>query len=142
MTDDTGPARPQEFVSRQRELAVVQRPLRSASAGQDGALVVRGQAGIGKTELLEHARRSAPQLRLVRAVGREFEAELPFTALQNLCRPILAGLESLPDPQRTALEIVFALRDGTAPDRFRTGLAGAGPARRGSAPAAARLRRR
>ncbi|GAA0328670.1 LuxR family transcriptional regulator [Actinoallomurus spadix] len=85
--------------------------------------MIRGEAGIGKTELLERALDRVPGLRRLRAVGREFENELPFTGLHDLCRPLLTRLEALPGPQRTALEVAFALSDGATPDRFRVGLA-------------------
>ncbi|GAA0370683.1 AAA family ATPase [Actinoallomurus spadix] len=109
--------------SRGAELAAVERTLRAAAAGQGGAILIRGEAGIGKTALIERALNRTTGLRRLRAVGREFETELPFTGLHELCRPLLSSLETLPGPQRTALEVAFALRDGTAPDRLRVGLA-------------------
>ncbi|MEV5704144.1 AAA family ATPase [Actinoallomurus sp. NPDC052274] len=112
-----------EFVSRKAELSAVQRLLRATQAGRGGTLVIYGEAGIGKTELLEHALTTVPGLDQIRVTGRQFEAELPFTALHELCRPMLTRLEALPDPQRAALEVALALRDGTAPDTVRVGLA-------------------
>jgi len=96
--------------------------MRAAAAGQGGTMVIRGEAGIGKTELLEHVLGRAEGLRLVRAAGREFEREFPFTGLHELCRPLLAWSETLPAPQRAAVEVAFALREGATPDRFRLGL--------------------
>ncbi|WP_329252661.1 AAA family ATPase [Actinoallomurus sp. NBC_01490] len=109
--------------SRAAELAAVERTLRAAASGQGGTVLIRGEAGIGKTELIERALDRAAGLWRLRAGGREFETELPFTGLHDLCRPLLPWLETLPGPQRTALEVAFALREGTMPDRFRVGLA-------------------
>ncbi|MEV0406558.1 ATP-binding protein [Actinoallomurus sp. NPDC050550] len=105
------------------ELSAVEDLLRAVGAGQGGAMVVCGEAAIGKTALLEQALEAIPQARRLDAAGREFETELPFTALHELCVPLLDGLDSLPGPQRAALEVAFAVREGAAPDRFRVGLA-------------------
>ncbi|GLY92646.1 helix-turn-helix transcriptional regulator [Actinoallomurus iriomotensis] len=108
---------------RAAELAAVERTLRAAAAGQGGTILVRGEAGIGKTELIERALDRTAGLRPLRAVGREFETELPFIGLHELCQPLLPYLETLPGPQRTALEVAFAMREGAMPDLFRVGLA-------------------
>jgi DNA-binding CsgD family transcriptional regulator len=86
-------------------------------------LVVRGEAGIGKTALLEHAIASASDVRLLRAVGVESEMELAFAALYQLCAPIHDFVDRLPAPQREALEITFGVSAGAAPDRFLVALA-------------------
>jgi len=117
------PSRPSGFFSRAAELAAVEQRMRAAAAGRGGTLVICGEAGIGKTELLERVLERADGLRLVRAVGREFESELAYTGLHELCRPLLTRLKTLPAPQRTAVEVAFALRDGATPDHFRLGLA-------------------
>ena len=91
--------------------------------GRSAALVLLGEAGVGKTALLRYAIGSAPDLRVVRAVGVESEMELAFAALHQLCRPMLGRVERLPGPQRDALGIAFGLRMGPAPDRFLVGLA-------------------
>lgn len=102
-----------------RLLAVV----RAAERGQGGALVLRGEPGIGKTALLDHVERVAGEaFQVVRASGSEFEAELPFAALHQLCVPALPHLDALSEPLRTALQVAFGLADGT-PDPFRAGLA-------------------
>ncbi len=85
--------------------------------------MVRGEAGIGKTALLEYLVRSASDLTVVRAVGVESEMELAYAGLHQLCAPLLDRLDRLPTPQRQALEIVFGLSAGGAPDRFLVGLA-------------------
>ncbi len=92
-------------------------------AGQGRALVVRGEAGVGKTALFEYASGLASDLTILRAVGAEAEMELAYASLHQLCGPLLGRLELLPAPQRQALETVFGLSSGTAPDRFMVGLA-------------------
>jgi ATP/maltotriose-dependent transcriptional regulator MalT len=86
-------------------------------------LVLKGEAGIGKTALLEYVVESASELTVLRAVGVESEIELAFASLHQLCGPMLDGVTKLPGPQRQALEIVFGLSAGAAPDRFLVGLA-------------------
>ena len=108
---------------RRNECAVLDGLLDAAHAGRSGVLVVRGEAGVGKTALLEYAVESAPELQVVRAVGVESEMELAFAALHQLCAPILDRLERLPGPQRAALAMTFGLREGAVPDRFLVGLA-------------------
>ena len=85
--------------------------------------MLRGEAGIGKTALLEHLIASASDLTVVRAVGAESEMELAYASLHQLCMPLLDRLDRLPAPQRQAMEIVFGLSAGGAPDRFLVGLA-------------------
>jgi DNA-binding CsgD family transcriptional regulator len=111
------------LLGRRDECAVLDRLLDGARAGRSGALVVEGEAGVGKTALLEYAIASASDLRVLSAVGVEAEMELPFAALHQLCAPVLDCLEGLPVPQRDALETTFGLRGGAAPDRFLVGLA-------------------
>ncbi len=93
----------------------------AARAGRGGALVLRGEAGIGKTALLEHTRRVAG-LTVIGASGAEFEKELPFAALHQLCLPVLDRLGELPPAHRTALQIAFGSSEGR-PDPFHVGLA-------------------
>jgi DNA-binding CsgD family transcriptional regulator/tetratricopeptide (TPR) repeat protein len=108
---------------RRRESAVLEGLLDGARAGRSGALVVRGDAGVGKTALLEYVVASAADLGVVRAVGVESEMELAFAALHQLCVPVLDRLERLPGPQRDALRVTFGLGEGPVPDRFLVGLA-------------------
>jgi DNA-binding CsgD family transcriptional regulator len=91
--------------------------------GESRSLVLRGEAGIGKTALLEYLIASAPDATVVRAVGVQSDMELAFASLHQLCGPLLDRLEGLPAPQRQAMEIVFGLSAGDAPDRFLVGLA-------------------
>src|SRR4051794_39490880 len=91
--------------------------------GQSRVLVVRGEAGVGKTALVESVIGSASGFQVLRAVGVESEMELAFAALQQLCAPMLDRLDQLPAPQGDALGVAFGLRAGEAPDRFLVGLA-------------------
>lgn len=112
-----------ELVGREDQQAAVDRLLDEARGGRSGALVVRGDAGIGKSALLDHAVRAAGAtgMRVVRGVGIESEAELPFGALHLLLHPFLDRLDRLPDPQAAALRTAFGLDDGPAPSRFLVG---------------------
>ena len=91
--------------------------------GESRALVLTGEAGIGKTALLEYLVESAVDVTVSRAVGMESEMELAYSSLHQVCAPLLDRVGRLPGPQREALEIVFGLSAGVAPDRFLVGLA-------------------
>jgi DNA-binding CsgD family transcriptional regulator len=111
------------LLGRLPERTALSRLLDAARAGRSGVLVVRGEPGVGKTALLEHAVESAAGLRVARVAGVESEMELAFASLQQLCAPMLGRLGSLPGPQRDALGVAFGLQAGPAPDRFLVGLA-------------------
>jgi DNA-binding CsgD family transcriptional regulator len=111
------------LLDRVAERAALGRLLEAARAGRGGALVVRGEAGVGKTVLLEDAIGSATGLRVARVAGFESEMELAFAALHQLCAPVLGQLDQLPGPQRDALGEAFGLVCGDPPDRFLVGLA-------------------
>ena len=96
--------------------------LRAVRAGRGGVLVVHGEAGIGKTALLDYAVEAAGDVHVVRVVGVESELELAFAVLHQLCAPMLDRLRLLPEPQRAALARALGLRSGPAPDRFLVGL--------------------
>jgi hypothetical protein len=108
---------------RASECALLDDVLSAIRRGESRSLVLRGEAGIGKTALLEYLIASASDLTVVRAVGVQSDMELAFASLHQLCGPLLDGLEGLPVPQRQAMEIVFGLTAGEAPDRFLVGLA-------------------
>jgi DNA-binding CsgD family transcriptional regulator len=110
------------LLGRQREREALDGLIEDLRSGRGWALVVRGEAGVGKSALLEYAA-GAADVRVVRAVGVESEMELAFASLHQLCAPLLDRLERLPAPQRDALGIAFGLRGGGAPDRFLAGLA-------------------
>jgi DNA-binding CsgD family transcriptional regulator/tetratricopeptide (TPR) repeat protein len=92
-------------------------------SGAGRALVVRGEAGVGKTVLLDYLAGRASGCQVVRTAGVQSEMELAFAALHQLCAPMLDQAESLPAPQRAALETALGLAAGPAPDRFLVGLA-------------------
>jgi predicted ATP-dependent serine protease len=116
--------RPAEVLhGRRDEREVLDRLLVAVRGGESGMLVVSGEAGVGKTALLESAIRSALWFRVLRAVGVESEMELAFATLQQLCAPMIDRLDRLPGPQQDALGVAFGLRAGDAPDRFLVGLA-------------------
>jgi hypothetical protein len=108
---------------RRDHCAVLDELLEGVRGERSGVLVLRGDAGIGKTALLEYAIGSASDMRVLRAVGVEAEMELPFAALHQLCVPLLGRLEGLPGPQRDALATTFGLSAGPVPDRLFVGLA-------------------
>lgn len=108
---------------RRRECEVLDRLVDSARRGQSEVLVLRGEAGIGKTALLDYVVDRASGCQVVRAAGVESEMELAFAGLHQLCAPLLDRLPRLPGPQADALRSAFGLRGGDAPDRFLVGLA-------------------
>jgi DNA-binding CsgD family transcriptional regulator len=111
------------LLGRASECALLDGLIRDIRRGESRSLVLRGEAGIGKTALLEYLIAAASDLMIVPAVGVESEMELAYASLHQLCGPLLYRLESLPGPQRHALEIVFGLSAGPAPDRFLVALA-------------------
>ncbi|MYX73785.1 AAA family ATPase [Streptomyces sp. SID3915] len=110
------------LLGRQLETRRLRELIGAARTGRGGALVLRGEAGIGKSTLLEHVEEAASGFRVLRAGGSELEAELPFAALHQLCLPVLGHLTELPAEHRRALRVAFDLASGT-PDVFRVGLA-------------------
>jgi DNA-binding CsgD family transcriptional regulator len=111
------------LLDRLPERAALGQLLEAARGGRSDVLVLRGEAGVGKTALLENAIESAAGFRVARVAGVESEMELAFAALQQFCAPMLDKLEGLPHPQRDALGVAFGLTAGAAPDRFLVGLA-------------------
>src|SRR5215831_645518 len=113
----------EQLLGRQRERDVLDRVLEEARDGRGGVLALYGDAGVGKTALLEYAAEAAPDFRVVRAAGVEGEIELAFAGVQQLCSPSLDLLERLPDPQREAFEVALGLSVGPVPSPFLVGLA-------------------
>ena len=111
------------LIGRQREREALDGLVEDLRSGHGWALVVRGEAGVGKSALLEYVVGVAPDMRVVRAAGVESEMELAFAGLHQLCAPLLDRLDRLVAPQREALGIAFGLRGGGTPDRFLVGLA-------------------
>src|SRR5262249_44900766 len=89
-------------------------------------LVLRGEVGVGKTALLDDMIARCEGCRVLRAVGVQSEAELPFAGLQQLCGPLLDRLGRLPAPQLAALGVAFGLTAGPPPSRFLVGLGALG----------------
>jgi DNA-binding CsgD family transcriptional regulator len=108
---------------RQKECKVLSGLVASAHADRSQVLVLRGEAGIGKTALLEFLIENAGGCQLGRAAGVESELELPYAGMHQLCGPYLDRIGSLPAPQCDALSTAFGMRAGCAPDRFLVGLA-------------------
>ena len=108
---------------RRSECDVLDDLLARVRTGQSRVLVVRGEAGIGKTALLDCLAGSTPDFRIVRAAGVESEMELAHAGLHQLCAPFVDRIDRLPGPQRDALSTAFGRRDGDAPNRFLVGLA-------------------
>jgi DNA-binding CsgD family transcriptional regulator len=108
---------------RSAECAALERLLARLRAGGSPVLVLRAEAGAGKTALLEHLLSRAAGCRIVRAAGAEPEKELPYAGLQQLCAPMLDRRDALPAPQRDALSTAFGLSGGDPPDRFFVALA-------------------
>jgi hypothetical protein len=86
-------------------------------------LVLEGEAGIGKSALLEHLIAAAIDFQVVRAAGFESEMELPFAALHQVCMSMLDRLDELPAPQRDAARTAFGIEAGDSPERLLIGLA-------------------
>ena len=111
------------LVGRHRECETVDRLVADVRAGRSRALVLRGEAGVGKTALLARLLDAGSSCRVARAAGVESEMELAFAALHQLCAPMFGHLDMLPGPQREALRTAFGLAAGDPPDRFLVGLA-------------------
>jgi DNA-binding CsgD family transcriptional regulator len=94
-----------------------------ALAGRSRVTVLRGEAGVGKTALLDYLSDRVAGWHIARAVGVESEMELAYAGLHQLCAPMLDHLDRLPAPQRDALATVFGRSAGAPPDRFLIGLA-------------------
>ncbi len=118
-----------ELRGRREEVRRIERLLAAARAGESGALLIHGAAGIGKTALLDYAAeqaecaRDAEAIRVLRVEGVESETELAFGGLHQLLLPVLDVLPKLPAPQAGALRAIFGLSDDTVHDRFTVGLA-------------------
>ncbi|KUF18728.1 AAA family ATPase [Streptomyces silvensis] len=112
-----------QFVARDGERREIARLTASAAAGRGGAVVVAGEAGIGKSALLDTAVGALDGWEVLRAAGTEFEQDLLYAVLHQLCAPVMGHRGALPAVQRTALEAVFGLGEQTSPDPLTVGLA-------------------
>jgi DNA-binding CsgD family transcriptional regulator len=113
------------LTDRLSERGVLDRLVEAVRAGESRALVVRGDPGVGKTVLLDYlaGQAAGAGCRVARAVGVQWEMELAFAGLHQLCGPMLGRAERLPVPQHDALRIAFGIAVGPPPDRFLVGLA-------------------
>ena len=111
------------LLGRSRERHELDRLIASARGGRGAVLVIRGEAGVGKTALLRYCADQAAGLQVGRTSGVQSEMQLPFASLHQLCRPHLDRLDSIPVPQRVALSIALGLVDGQSPDPFLVSLA-------------------
>lgn len=111
------------LIGRRAERDVVDSLLAGARSGSSGVLVVRGEAGIGKTALLSQVFADATDFRVLHVLGAELEMELAYASVQQLCTPLLHLARGLPEPQRHALNVALGLETGAAPDRLLVGLA-------------------
>jgi hypothetical protein len=113
-------AGPFVLVGRQLETKTIDALLDAGTAGSGGALVLLGEAGIGKTALLDYAARRSGKLRLLRTEGVEPESDLPYAGLHRLLRPVLDSVETLPPSQAAAMRAALGLGPGTG-ERFLVG---------------------
>jgi DNA-binding CsgD family transcriptional regulator len=116
------------LLGRADELEILRRLIADVRNGRSAVVVVRGEPGIGKTELLRALVAEAAGFRVCRAIGVESEMELAYAGLHQLCAPLLGRLGSLAEPQRRGLSVAFGLEslDGDAPDQFLVALAALG----------------
>jgi DNA-binding CsgD family transcriptional regulator len=115
-------AGPTTLWGRPRERQRLDDALDAVRGGESAVVVLRGEAGVGKTALLDYAAGQANGCQVARIAGVESELELPFAALHQLCAPLLDHLTALPPPQAHALQVTFGLTSGDVPDRFLVGL--------------------
>ena len=106
-----------ELIDRDAERDTLDRFVAAIRAGESQALVVSGEAGVGKTALLDYLAANASGCRIARTIGCQSEMELAFAALHQLCAPMLGSLHRLPPPQRDAVRTAF----GMSPARHPTG---------------------
>src|SRR2546423_13010360 len=107
---------------RRNERDVLDGLLQRVRGGDSSVLVVSGEAGVGKTALLDYVAERASGCRIVRVAGVESEMELAFAGLHQLCAPLLDGSDGLPVPQRDSLRVAFGLQEGADPNSFLAAL--------------------
>ncbi|MGA5822601.1 AAA family ATPase [Kitasatospora sp. NPDC094028] len=111
------------LLGRDRELAVLERLLREVHDGRSRVLVLRGEAGVGKSALLDRLSGQTGPWQVVRAAGVEAESDFAYSALQRLCAPLLSHLDRLPEVQQGALRVAFGLSTGNPPEMLLVGIA-------------------
>ena len=117
------PPRSRPLLGRLSECDALRRLVADPASGEPHVLVLRGDAGVGKTALLDYVVMQASPFRVTRIAGIESDMGLAFAGLQQLCSPLLEHLDDLPEPQRAALDVAFGRTAGPTPDRFLIGLA-------------------
>src|SRR5215208_1223704 len=116
-------SRQPSLLGRAAECQALDRLLEDVRGGRSAVLVLRGEAGVGKTALLHYCAGQASGFRVASVAGVESDMELPFAALQQLCASLLGRSDTLPMHQQTVLRVAFGLSSGDAPDRFVVALA-------------------
>src|SRR5262249_53372013 len=111
------------FMGRARERAALDELFNRARGGEGAALVMRGEAGVGKTALTHYCARRVSDCRIARIAGSASEVAMPFAGVHQLCGPMLEHLDALPEPQQRALRLSFGLELGNGPDLFVVALA-------------------
>ncbi|MGE2836761.1 helix-turn-helix transcriptional regulator [Mycobacterium sp. SMC-4] len=111
-----------DLIGRRRECEALDELLAAVQSGRSRAVVLCGEAGIGKTALLDEMARRATGIRVVRLMGIESEMEFAFSALHQLCTTLADGMGRLTAPQADALGVALGERDGPTPDPFLVGL--------------------
>jgi DNA-binding CsgD family transcriptional regulator len=113
----------QPLRGRDTECAAIRQAIAGARSGESRVLVLRGEAGVGKTALLGDAGEEAAGFRVGHVVGVESDMELAYAGLHQLCLPLMEFVAELPEPQSDALNVAFGRNVGVTPDRFLVGLA-------------------
>ncbi len=111
------------LLGRADERAAIDRMLAEAATGRSGVLVLRGEAGIGKTALMRYTAQQAASFRVVETSGVEAEMELAYSGIHQLCGPMLDATDALAQPQREALEVALGMASGDVPEHFLVSLA-------------------
>jgi hypothetical protein len=114
--------RGQSLRGRASECETLRGLISTVQSGSCQVLVLRGEAGVGKTALLEYISERASGFRCVEVAGVQWDMELAFAGLQQLCAPLVDKVGELPEPQREALAVAFGRGVGRTPDRFLVGL--------------------
>lgn len=119
----SSPGRTQGLRGRADECETLRGLIGTVKSSACQVLVLRGEAGVGKTALLQYASELAPGFRRIQVAGVQSDMELAFAGLQQLCAPLVDYFDELPEPQRKALNVAFGRGLGATPDRFLVGLA-------------------
>ncbi len=119
---ERGP-RPAKWQGRRREREALDRLVADVVAGESRVLVLRGDAGVGKSALLGHLSQLVADWRVVPLAGAESGMEFAYSGLHDLCTPLMDHLDELPVPQRDALATVLGIASGPSPDPFVVALA-------------------